>query len=80
LLVLPSTEWPAALALADRIRSALADSPMVLAGESLFVTVSGGLAMARQENESPAQLVKRADEALYRAKRSGRNQIGSDWW
>jgi diguanylate cyclase (GGDEF)-like protein len=79
LLVLPSTELPAALALADRIRSSIAESPMVIAGDRLVVTLSGGLATARQENESPEQLLERADGNLYRAKRSGRNQIASDW-
>ena len=39
-----------------------------------MVTVSGGLAM-RADGETPAQLIKRADLALYRAKETGRDKL-----
>jgi len=40
----------------------------------LEVTVSGGLAMLNH-GETPAQLIKRADQALYRAKEAGRDRL-----
>jgi diguanylate cyclase len=43
-------------------------------GEPIHVTVSIGGALARP-NETAAELMKRTDEMLYAAKRSGRNQV-----
>lgn len=46
--------------------------------EEYGVTASIGVAQVR-DNESPAELVRRGDEAMYRAKRSGRNRVIVDW-
>ena len=43
--------------------------------ELLSVTVSLGLATARQDEMDPAKLIKRADMALYKSKANGRNQL-----
>mgnify|MGYP006272547573 FL=1 len=59
-----------ALHLAERIREVVADRPFRVAGT---VTVSLGVAEFR-EGESLEHLEERADEALYTAKRNGRNQ------
>jgi two-component system, cell cycle response regulator len=39
------------------------------------VTISIGIAGLRGKEDSAANLLKRADEALYRAKRDGRNRV-----
>ncbi|MEB0040518.1 MULTISPECIES: EAL domain-containing protein [unclassified Pseudomonas] len=58
--------------LADTLRELLAQ-PMFLDGQRLQVTPSIGVALIPDHGETPADLLKRADIALYRAKDSGRN-------
>jgi diguanylate cyclase (GGDEF)-like protein len=71
LIVLPGASIDAALAVAERARRAVAAEPF---GEPLVhVTLSAGVAV-RRAGESVDQLLRRADAALYQAKRGGRNQ------
>ncbi|WP_409275443.1 EAL domain-containing protein [Pseudomonas sp. KCJK9111] len=58
--------------LADTVRALLAQ-PMSLDGQRLQVTPSIGVALIPDHGTTPADLLKRADIALYRAKDSGRN-------
>ncbi|MDB6145395.1 MAG: histidine kinase [Pseudomonas sp.] len=58
--------------LADTLRELLAE-PMFLDGQRLQVTPSIGVALIPDHGSTPADLLKRADIALYRAKDSGRN-------
>lgn len=60
--------------IADKLRHLLAE-PMLLDGHHLQVTPSIGIALIPDHGETPADLLKRADIALYRAKDSGRNAI-----
>lgn len=71
LLLLPMTELAPATQLAERLRQALADTPLV---DSLTVTASFGLAQL-QPGENTIAWLQRADQALYRAKKSGRNCV-----
>ena len=65
-----------ACVLAERIRAFVAASPFEISGGSLAVTVSLGVAgMPEYAAESSVQLVAAADEALYGAKRGGRNRV-----
>ncbi|MGG2400009.1 PAS domain S-box protein [Pseudomonas sp. SH1-B] len=59
---------------ADKLRQLLAE-PMLLDGHRLQVTPSIGIALIPDHGSTPADLLKRADIALYRAKDSGRNAI-----
>ncbi|MBI6567183.1 PAS domain S-box protein [Pseudomonas synxantha] len=59
-------------ALADTLRELLSE-PMFLDGHRLQVTPSIGVALIPDHGSTPADLLKRADIALYRAKDSGRN-------
>ncbi|MCH1920181.1 sensor domain-containing diguanylate cyclase [Shewanella sp. A3A] len=63
--------------LAERIRHGIELLPIVTGGKRLNLTVSAGMAMLTPE-ESLADGVTRADEALYLAKTQGRNRI--IWW
>ncbi len=72
LSVLTSTDTEGALIFADRIRSALAT--MELDG-GRHLTVSAGIATYHPSMRSPDELIAAADEALYQAKRAGRNRV-----
>ncbi len=60
--------------IAEKLRKLLAE-PMLLDGHRLQVTPSMGIALIPDHGSTPADLLKRADIALYRAKDSGRNAI-----
>ena len=60
---------------AERVRAAVAGLRMTSpAGEPLAVTVSVGVGTLRPDDASAAAVIDRADAALYRAKRDGRNR------
>jgi diguanylate cyclase (GGDEF)-like protein len=72
LIVLPGCSPQNGMQRAETFRRAVADSPVPTAMGPLAVTCSLGVA-AFDEAMSPEDLIHRADEALYRAKRRGRN-------
>jgi len=78
-VVMPDTDLSFAYLVAERLRQSVADAPFVLNGETrqLPVTISIGVA-ASQSGDTPEVLLKRADQALYRAKREGRNRVAAD--
>jgi two-component system, cell cycle response regulator len=71
--ILPGTDKAGALRAAERLRAAVAESPVQAAGESLAVTVSVG--WAHWAGDTPDDLLARADRALYKAKDAGRNAV-----
>ncbi|GHB19339.1 GGDEF domain-containing protein [Salinicola rhizosphaerae] len=73
-IVLPHTQAAEALAIAERLRQAVASAPVALSGQlTLSITLSIGITQ-RQDGDSLRTLVQRADHALYRAKAEGRNR------
>jgi two-component system cell cycle response regulator len=75
-VVMPDTDVALARIVAERIRSEVAAHPFIIAGKAtLPVTVSLGVSCMDSEHDSPEKLLKRADVALYQAKRSGRNMV-----
>lgn len=77
LVIMPETELPRALKGAERIRHAIANEPFITerTGQAVEVTVSAGVASHQGESELLADLLHRADMALYQAKQNGRNRI-----
>jgi|SRR5579884_3026460 len=76
IVVMPETSLPGAVVVAERLRIAMADEPFVLqSGEKLPVTVSIGIAETAAGEDGLEALLKRADDALYAAKNSGRNRV-----
>jgi len=74
-LILPETDLPGALKLAERIRARLETTAVELpSGESLHATASFGVAV-NDELTAAEQLVAAADEALYAAKAAGKNCV-----
>ena len=76
LLVLPNTGLDAARVLAERIRAAIGDHPLLVDNQRIPVTVSLGIASAGGEVDLDT-LSQEADRALYLAKRGGRNRVAS---
>jgi two-component system cell cycle response regulator len=75
-IVMPDADLGIAEAVGERLRRQIAAEPFLVTKglNKLDVTISVGIAM-RQETDEPDAILKRADEALYRAKRDGRNRV-----
>ncbi|WP_089175771.1 PleD family two-component system response regulator [Bosea sp. AS-1] len=76
-VVLPDTGPKAAYVVAERIRERVETAAFAIYGSSreIPVTVSIGVASRRAGDASSADIMKRADDALYRAKAEGRNRV-----
>lgn len=65
-----------AQAIAERLRLAVENHPFQTSGgESLTVTISIGIASYPDTTPEPGKLIEQADNALYQAKRNGRNKV-----
>lgn len=73
-LLMPDSTLADALAVGEVLREAIAACPFHFKGEPVTITVSMGVAQFQPGERSDLAL-KRADEALYRAKAAGRNQV-----
>jgi len=74
-LILPGTDLEGAAQVAERIRAALAEREILsVDGAALHVTASFGVATSNPTT-TVQQLVEAADEALYRAKRAGKDRV-----
>ena len=74
-VVMPDTPPEDAMAAAERLRARIAETPLATAGgRPIGVTASLGVAASIRGDTSSA-LLKRADQALYAAKRDGRNRV-----
>jgi two-component system, cell cycle response regulator len=71
-VVAPETTVQAAAEFAERLRTSLCSRPLDVHGQSIQVTASFGVA-GQDGHQSPEELVKAADKALYLAKSAGRN-------
>jgi diguanylate cyclase (GGDEF)-like protein len=75
-LLLPETDSAAAIQVVERLCQVLAETDIALGQEiTTRVTVSAGIAMFDATTDSFDALIQRADQALYRAKHSGRNRV-----
>ncbi len=74
-LLLPEMSTDAAVRLSESIRNRIQDSEIVSGGERIKVTVSIGISSMPGVAHNKDSLIKTADEALYRAKKNGRNRV-----
>ncbi|MNP53756.1 Response regulator PleD [compost metagenome] len=73
-LLMPSTAPASGLKLLETLRASIEACPFHFRGEPVTVTLSMGLA-AFKPGEHSDLVLKRADQALYRAKNAGRNRV-----
>jgi diguanylate cyclase (GGDEF)-like protein/PAS domain S-box-containing protein len=73
--LLPETDTANAVKVADRLREKVAGLRVITEGRAIHYTVSIGLTALGSDDESLRELVRRADQALYEAKRNGRNRV-----
>jgi diguanylate cyclase (GGDEF)-like protein len=74
-MLLPETDEDAGALAADRLRETIQNAAGILPDKDLHVTISIGIAGATLSMASYEAMLKRADEALYEAKRAGRNRV-----
>ncbi|HEX4041672.1 MAG TPA: PleD family two-component system response regulator [Xanthobacteraceae bacterium] len=79
-VIMPETDMAVAAMVAERLRRRIAAEPFAIGqgARHIPVTISIGIAGLRGKDDTAAQLLKRADQALYRAKRDGRNRVVPD--
>jgi len=76
LVILPGCDETAMLSQSDRMRTAITASPILFGDQPLSVSASFGATSAPPGNDlTLKQLIQSADEALYLAKRQGRNRV-----
>ncbi|HOW56585.1 MAG TPA: diguanylate cyclase [Smithellaceae bacterium] len=75
IIILPETNITAARGIAERIRLEIAESSISFNDNVIKTTISIGLASLDENVVGLEDLIKKADDALYRAKDSGRNQV-----
>ncbi|HWC92822.1 MAG TPA: PleD family two-component system response regulator [Pseudolabrys sp.] len=79
-IVMPETDMGVATMVAERLRRLIANEPFAIEQgmRLLDVTISIGIAALLSPTDTAAAMLKRADQALYRAKRDGRNRVVPD--
>ena len=74
-LILPNFVRTEAIQVAERIRARVAEEPFVFNGSPTRATMSLGVAAFPTDATTASQIVRVADERLYKAKHAGRNQV-----
>lgn len=79
-VVMPDTDLGKAYLVGERLRQCIASAPFVASERvgGLVVTASVGVAALEFPDDTPERVLKRADQALYCAKRDGRNRVVAD--
>lgn len=73
-LVMPNTTKNTAFSIMERLRKIVGKQPFKGNDQSFYISFSSGIAEIDHQNKHPKALIEQADQALYKAKSSGRNQ------
>lgn len=77
-IILTNTDNDAAITTAEKICHAVSEKPLKLVnGKDVNVTISLGVSTYPQNGETTQDMIKYADDCLYKAKEHGRNQVGN---
>lgn len=78
-ILFPSKESDESFVHVDALRKSIATTPFSVRNKKgtkkIFINVSAGIAQNSQKDKDPFAVMKRADDALYKAKKAGRNQV-----
>jgi diguanylate cyclase (GGDEF)-like protein len=74
-LLLPETNLQQAKIVAERVQNACAQTPSTVDGQSIFSTISIGVAEATGQDTAFEDILRRADRLMYKAKEAGRNRV-----
>ena len=74
-VLLPGTDLRDAMAMADQMCTKIGKTPLDMTGNGLPMTSSFGVAAISKDDDALEDMMLRADRALYRSKRGGRNQV-----
>jgi len=78
-MLLPGTPLPRAVQAAERLRKAIAETPVDFDGKQISVTASMGVSVyMRNSNLDPETFIKQVDKLLYQAKEEGRNCVAHE--
>ncbi|HEY4125033.1 MAG TPA: diguanylate cyclase, partial [Rhizomicrobium sp.] len=79
-VVMPDTDISFAYMVAERLRCSVEATAFEISRDPkrLNITISIGIASSEGESDTADALLHRADQALYRAKRDGRNRVVAD--
>lgn len=74
-ILLPDTNLEQTLMVAERIRSSISQGPFEIEDDKISITVSLGVSCSNENDQGLNDLLKRADEGLYKAKAAGRDRV-----
>jgi diguanylate cyclase (GGDEF)-like protein len=78
-LLFPSRELDESYTSTDTLREVIAKTPFVVRNKQnskkIYINISCGVVQKNSQDKDPFAVMKRADNALYRAKKAGRNQV-----
>ncbi len=74
-IILPATDLQTALKIADGIIENIATEPIIFESKTIHITASIGVSSLRKEHHDYLMIFAESDEALYKAKKLGRNRV-----
>jgi len=77
IVILPDSNLAQSCKVAQKLWSLVRDEPFLLDGMAIVVTLSLGVSVSKADDADYNYMLKRADDALYRAKENGRDRYES---